>query len=214
MARLLTTATEFVSGFVTEVFWATILDSQFANCEYLLPSGKRTLMKQHKGMRPHDIAVLLKIIARKENQWLNKDLAAELFISPSEITESLGRSAIAGLIDPSKKKVFSNSFLDFLLHGLKYVFPVVPGSLVKGVATAQSAPVMSKYFSSAEKYVWPDANGKERGMRIDPLYPGTVKAAANDRSLYDLLALCDVIRVGKVREIKKAEELLIKLLNK
>ncbi len=170
-------------------------------------------MKLHKGMRPHDIAVLLKIAAKKEQPWLNKNLAAELFISPSEITESLGRSAIAGLIDPGKKKVFSRSFLDFLLNGMKYVFPVIPGSLVKGIATAQSAPVMNKYFSSQEKYVWPDAGGKERGMLIEPLYPGAVKAAVNDKVLYDLLALCDVIRVGKAREIKKAEELLSKLLN-
>lgn len=171
-------------------------------------------MKQHKGMRPHDIALLLKIAAKGNEPWLNKDMAAELFISPSEITESLGRSAIAGLVDPSKKRVFNKALLDFLLHGMKYVFPVIPGSLVKGLPTAQSAPVMSKYFSSAEKYVWPDANGKERGMQIEPLYPGAAKAASRDELLYDLLALCDVIRVGKVREIKKAEELLRKQLER
>ena len=169
-------------------------------------------MKQHKGMRPHDIAVLLKIATKKNQPWLNKDLAATLYISPSEITESLGRSAIAGLIDPSKKKVFVRSLFDFLQHGMKYVFPVVPGALVKGVPTAQAAPVMSRYFVSAEKYVWPDAGGKERGMLVEPLYPGAVKAAAADNVLYNLLTLCDVIRVGKVREIKKAEELIKKIL--
>ena len=190
-----------------------ILDSQFANCEFLLSLGKIPAMKLHKGMRPHDIAVLLKIAAKKEQPWLNKDLAAELFISPSEITESLGRSVIAGLIDPARKKIFRRSLLDFLLHGLKYVFPAVPGSLVKGMPTAQSAPLMSSYFTSDEKYVWPDANGKERGMQVEPLYPGATKAAANDKLLYDLLALCDVIRVGKVREVKKGEELLQKFLN-
>ncbi len=169
-------------------------------------------MKQHKGMRPHDIAVLLKIAAIKEQPWLNKDLAATLYISPSEITESLGRSAIAGLIDPAKKKVFIRSLVDFLHHGLKYVFPVVPGALVKGKPTAQAAPVMNRYFASAEKYVWPDANGKERGMLVEPLYPGVIKATNVDTVLYDLLALCDVIRLGKVREIKKAEELIKKIL--
>jgi len=171
-------------------------------------------MKQHKGMRPHDIALLLKIVAKNGQPWLNKDLAAELFISPSEITESLGRSAVAGLIDPSKKKVFKNSLCDFLIHGLKYVFPAIPGSLVKGLATAQSAPVMSKYFTSSEKYVWPDADGKERGTLIEPLYPGAIKAARKDQAFYDLLALCDVIRIGRAREIKKAEELLRKRLDK
>jgi hypothetical protein len=29
-----------------------------------------------------------------------------------------------------------------------------------------------------------------------------------DAILYDLLAICDVFRVGRVREVKKAEELM------
>lgn len=169
-------------------------------------------MKQHKGMRPHDIVILLKIVIKEKQSWMNKELAAELFISPSEITGSLARSVTAGLIDPTKKKVFKKSLLDFLLHGMKYVFPAIPGPLLRGMPTAQSAPVLSSFFASTEIYVWPDSNGSERGMMIEPFYPGAVKAAANDQQLYDLLALCDVIRVGKVREIKKAEELMKKQL--
>lgn len=170
-------------------------------------------MKQHKGMRPHDIALLLKIVAKEGQPWMNKDLSAELFISASEVTESLGRSATAGLIDPSRKKVFKKSLLDFLLHGLRYVFPAIPGPLVKGMPTGHSAPVIAGYLTSAEKFVWPDADGKERGTLIEPLYPGTVKAAIKDPEFYDLMALCDVIRTGKVREIKMAEELLRKKLD-
>lgn len=171
-------------------------------------------MKQHRGMRPHDIVVLLKIAAKKEQPWLNKDLAAALFISPSEISESLGRSVIAGLLDPGREKVFTLALHDFIFHGMRYVYPAVPGGLVRGMPTAQGAPVMKKYFSSNEIYVWPDAGSKERGMGIEPLYPGAVKAAIQDAVLYDLLALCDVVRVGKVRELKKAEELFKQLISK
>lgn len=96
----------------------------------------------------------------------------------------------------------------FIRNGLKYVFLVKPGSLVKGLPTAHSAPIMSKYFSSDEAYVWPDISGKIRGLAIEPLYPGAVAAAKNDSILYDLLAACDVFRVGKLREIKKAQELV------
>jgi hypothetical protein len=39
-------------------------------------------MKAHNGMRPHDIVVLLKIIALGELPWKNKDLAASLYIKP------------------------------------------------------------------------------------------------------------------------------------
>jgi hypothetical protein len=40
------------------------------------------------------------------------------------------------------------------------------------------------------------------------LYPNQLLAAKNDDKLYDMLALVDAIRVGKVREQKKALELL------
>ncbi|MBL7759839.1 MAG: hypothetical protein JNK08_04000 [Sediminibacterium sp.] len=168
-------------------------------------------MKPHKGMRPHDIAVLLKILALGQNHWMNKDLARDLYISPSEITESLSRSQFAGLINASRKKVFVSTLEEFLVFGLKVVFPVQPGSIVKGLPTAHAAPVLKNFFSSNEIYVWPDANGKERGMMIEPLYPGAIEAAKLDPVLYDLLAICDVFRIGKVREIEKARELFEKI---
>ncbi|HJW17094.1 MAG TPA: hypothetical protein VJ499_08235 [Flavisolibacter sp.] len=165
-------------------------------------------MKPHNGMRPQDVVVLLKIISKGNEDWQNKDLANELHISPSEVSESLNRSMVSGLVDPSKKKVFINSFIDFLVYGLKYVFPVQPGALVKGMETAHSAPLMKKFFSSQEHYVWADIDGKSRGQAIQPLYPGVSKAAKEDPKLYELLALTDVLRVGKVREMEVARKLL------
>ncbi|KAF0235816.1 MAG: hypothetical protein FD183_1749 [Chitinophagaceae bacterium] len=168
-------------------------------------------MKAHNGMRPQDIAVLLKIIALGDQPWKNKDLAVGLYLSPSEISESISRSEFAGLISRDRRKVFKMALELFIKNGLKYVFPVKPGSLVKGLPTAHSAPIMSKYFSSDEAYVWPDISGNQRGMVIEPVYPGAVAAAKEDAIFYELLALCDVFRVGRVREIKKAEELMKEL---
>ena len=45
-------------------------------------------MRKHNGMRPQDIVVLLKIAAKKNAPWMMKDLAAELKISPSEVSEA------------------------------------------------------------------------------------------------------------------------------
>ncbi len=168
-------------------------------------------MKAHNGMRPHDIAVLLKIIALGDQQWKNKDLAASLYLSPSEISESISRSEFAGLISSDRRKVYQMALESFIKNGLKYVFPVKPGSLVKGMPTAHSAPIMSQYFSSEEAYVWPEISGKKRGMVIEPLYPGAASAAKEDATFYELLAICDVFRVGRVREIKKAGELMKEL---
>lgn len=103
-------------------------------------------------MRPHDIVVLLKIVSLDKN-WLNKDLASRLYISNSEISESLNRSMIAKLIAPDKKKVFKNALLNFVGNGLRYVFPAEPGPIVRGVPTAHSAPILKDLFSSNEVYV-------------------------------------------------------------
>ncbi len=53
-------------------------------------------MRKHNGMRPQDIAVLLKIIANGNMNWHNKDLSLALSLSASEISESLNRSQVAG----------------------------------------------------------------------------------------------------------------------
>jgi len=53
-------------------------------------------MRKHNGMRPQDIIVLLKIISKNKTPWQNKDLASELFISQSEISDSLNRNSQAG----------------------------------------------------------------------------------------------------------------------
>ena len=162
-------------------------------------------MKQHKGMRPHDIVILLKIAVTKK-PWMNKDLADALKISQAEISYSLNRSAIAGLIDPSKQKVMRNALLEFVQYGLSYVFPAERGPIAKGIPTAFSAPVMESSIVSGDALVWPHSHGSVRGESISPLYPNAVEAALQDKEIYDLLALTDVIRLGKVREKQIAIE--------
>lgn len=169
-------------------------------------------MKPHKGMRPQDVVILLKIIAKGDDLWQNKDLAVELCMSSSEITESLNRSFISGLIDVSKKKVVSHSLVDFLVYGLRYVFPAQPGALVIGLPTANSAPVLKKYFEAEEEYVWPDINGMAKGQAIEPLYSTVPKAVAKDDKLYNLLALTDALRLRRIKEINVTKDLINKLL--
>ena len=158
-------------------------------------------MRKHQGMRPHDIVILLKIIVLGGKTWLNKDLAQSLYISASEIGESLSRSEIAGLIDFNKKRVNRPGLFEFLEHGLHYVFPQQPGAMVTGVPTAHGHPFIKQFIEAELLYVWPDFQGEARGLGIEPLYPNQVKAVREDPELYTSLALLDVIRVGRVREI-------------
>lgn len=157
-------------------------------------------MKNHSGMRPHDLVVLLKIAAKGKQSWFMKDLSYELGISSSEISESINRSAIAGLIAPNKKTLMKLALLDFLEHGLRYVYPQQAGALVRGIPTAHSAPPLNKIIKSEEPYVWASANGNVRGQSITPLHPSVAEAIQKDEKLYELLALVDALRVGKSRE--------------
>jgi hypothetical protein len=169
-------------------------------------------MRKHNGMRPQDIAILLKIIALDKTPWQHKDLAHLLYISPSEVSESLNRNYLAGLIDYNKQKVNRYSLLEFLQHGFHYVFPQQPGGMANGIPTAHAHPYMKKYFDSELLYVWPDIHGKDRGLAIEPLYPKQTEAIKKDDELYKLLALVDVIRVGKRREINIAIKELSKII--
>lgn len=157
-------------------------------------------------MRPQDIAILLKIVALKDQSWQMSGLSHALFISLSEVSESLNRSRIAGLIDYNKKNVNKLSLLEFIEHGLKYVFPQEPGTLVRGIATAHTHPFMKKMFASEHDFVWPDRNGEALGLMIEPFYAKQVEAVKQDELYYKLLALVDVIRVGRKREKKYAME--------
>ncbi len=157
-------------------------------------------MKKHSGMRPHDIAVLLKIASKGMNKWYMKDLAQELQISPSEISESLNRSVIAGLISSDKKTLRKLALIDFLTFGLRYVFPQRPGSMTRGIGTSISAPPLNDQFFSDENFVWSYGKGNVRGQAIEPLHPKTPEACLNDSTYYELMALTVAIRIGKSRE--------------
>jgi len=161
-------------------------------------------------MRPHDILILLKIAAKGQQEWLMKDLAIELGISASEVSESINRSVQAGLLLADKRKLMKSALLEFLQHGLAYVFPQQPGAIVRGVPTAHSAPPLSNMVESNEPYVWPSAKGNLRGQAIEPLHKSVAKAVLKDKKLYELLALVDAIRVGRVREKQIAVEELKK----
>lgn len=153
-------------------------------------------MKIHQGIRPHDIVILLKMITIRKHNWYLKDLAAELKISQSEISESLNRSQIAGFVGRDKRVVDKDSLLEFLSHGLKYTFPEEPGKMVKGYSAAQSAAPLYHVFRTQETFVWPHKNGNRRGHNIRPLHKNLAEACLNDDKLYELIALSDVIRIG------------------
>ncbi len=152
-------------------------------------------------LRPQDIVILLKKISPSGWSMDGKQLAASLNISQSEVSESLARSKVSGLLDSYRGVVNTCALRDFLVYGIRYVFPAVPEGIVRGMSTGASAgPMAGKLVSGSESFVWPSATGKDRGQAITPLYPTVPAAAERDSDLYALLAATDAFRFGRVRE--------------
>lgn len=165
-------------------------------------------------MQGQDIALLLKLAVLNNPTVPSKELAAGLCVSPSEISKSLKRCVAADLlyVSSSEKRVNRTALMEFLAHGLRYVFPPERGSLARGIPTAAGTePLKSHLLDDGEPpAVWPYAEGKVRGISLAPIYKGAPKAALIDARFYGVLALIDAIRSGRARERNLAIDLLKK----
>jgi hypothetical protein len=141
-------------------------------------------------------------------------LQASLGISKTEVASALKRCQQIGLLrlDPSTQlpRVNSKALLGFIEHGLRYVFPVKPAEMVRGIPTSFSAPVLQgKLMSGGDLiHVWPDAYGTRKGQSITPLFKTVPGAVKKDPRLYEYLALIDAVRLGNAREANLANQLL------
>ena len=159
-------------------------------------------------MRPQDVVVLIKVLLEEEKNWTQISLAKALFMSQSEISESLSRSRFARLLYDKGRKVVRQSLMNLMEYGIPYIFPQHPGNMVRGIPTSHSASPLKEEIMSEEQYVWPYAKGHVRGHAIQPLYHSVIQAVDLDQSLYEILALIDALRVGRVREKNLALEML------
>jgi len=147
-----------------------------------------------------------------------RGLAALTGVGKTEVNASINRSISVGLAKVSQTdksmSVNKKSLFEFIVYGLKFVFPAKPAELTRGIPTAFAAPVLNKkLFSAGENVpVWPDAKASQMGQAIQPLYKTVTFATANDSTLYGYLALVDAIRIGNARESKLAANELSKML--
>ena len=152
-------------------------------------------------LKPQDILVLLKVHISPSN-WTYNELAQSLNMSSSEVHAALKRCHTCHLYHRSQQRIIKPALEEFLIHGLKYVFPSQPGALVRGLPTAHSAPPLNSLLSvnPQDIYVWSFPNGDVKGQEIQPLYRSVPHAVQQDPNLYELLSLVDSLRVGKIRE--------------
>ncbi len=138
-------------------------------------------------MKSRDILLLLKLISLQhhENQlngiknlssqpelWQSRNMPeGEVLKQQGSIT--IKRCTDIGLAKKDRKygvpRTNKKSLLEFIIYGIKYVFPARMGELTRGIATSFSAPMLNdKLFSSGELIpVWPDERAKSKGLNRD-----------------------------------------------
>ena len=166
------------------------------------------------GLLSQDVVVLVKLVTYGGDRPSIAQVAGDLALSPSQVHASLKRLERSRLIDAQTGRPLLKAVEEFLIHGVKYVFPVQRGEATRGIPTAYAAPPLSDQIAADGDLppVWPDADGDVRGVTLEPLHRTAPKAARTDPALYELLALIDALRDGRVRARHWAEkELSVRL---
>lgn len=155
-------------------------------------------------LKPQDILVLLKLLSIGSRDWTYASLSVELDMSPSQLHAAVKRALAAQLAIREDQGIVPNrrNLLEFLIHGIRYVFVPERGELTRGMPTGYAAPPLAEEFAlfSEPPPVWPTSDGRVRGESFSPLYSQAPGAAAKDAELYEWLALVDAIRGGRARE--------------
>ena len=173
-------------------------------------------------LKPQDLVVALKIFTLRNVKWNQRHLAQSLSMSLSEINGAIKRSIRAGLMIRGDRRndapqSVPYALQEFITHGVRYVFFVEKGVKARGVPSGLIGAKLGQSFANEEEsdvLVWPFSQGKVRGVGIKPLYNSIPKVIEKEenRHLYTLLSLVDVIREGRSREREIATEEISKIL--
>lgn len=170
------------------------------------------ISNRQAALKPQDLYVLLALLSREDASAGYAELAEQTGLAVSAVHGALKRAATARLVlfEARRPVVLKPQLQEFVLHGAKYAFAPVWGTLTRGVPTAYGAAPLNGVIapSSDPVPVWPHAEGTARGLSLAPLYPSVPDAALRDARLYAVLALFDAIRSGQARERGAAQKLL------
>jgi len=161
-----------------------------------------------QGLLSQDVVVLAKLVGYGGGRPTIAQVAGDLALSPSQVHASLKRLERSRLIDTQTGRPLLKAVEEFLIHGVKYAFPVQRGETTRGMPTAYAAPPLSDQIADNGDLppVWPDPDGEVRGATLEPLHKAAPRAARKDPALHELLALIDALRDGRVRERQLAEK--------
>jgi hypothetical protein len=171
-------------------------------------------------LKPQDLLVVLKFasLSREGSLTTFAGLAQSLFMSTSEVFAATKRGMMCHLLvensfsspAASRFRPIALNLREFMIGGLRYVFPTEPGKPARGFRTAQDAAPLATQISRQPgdmPFVSPHPDGDTRGFVIKPIFRSAPDAARLDERLARWLALTDALRIGdaRVRNLATAE---------
>lgn len=160
-------------------------------------------------IKGQDVLILLKLLGERDG-WTVRSLGESVGVDPAGVHRALKRLEDARLVDADQHRANRSNAEEFLIHGLKYLFPARQKGLSRGIPTAWAAPPLSDELAPVDEPppVWPDPRGDVRGVALEPLHEKAGQLASRDPDLAALLALLDAIRLGDGRIRSLAAERL------
>lgn len=166
-------------------------------------------------LKPQDVVISIKLLQDRKGGAAPtySELASALKMSPSEAHAGVHRSLDVGLLrrpTGSTQRMpipVRRALEEFLISGLKYVWPTRPGAIGRGMPTCSSFSPVARELDVPEPetpFVWRNPAGTVRGEIILPLYPKVPEVCADDAWMHEWLALVDVLRCKTGREASLA----------
>lgn len=168
-------------------------------------------------LKSQDILIALKYwLIRSRGQDISvREVAASLGISYSEVSKGANRLQKARLLVERDNKWFieKKALFEWLRYGLRYFYAVEGDGYGRGMPSGWNCPLInSDMLPPSPALVWKIPQGEVEGLSIEPIHRSAIFAAQQDKAMYELLALIDIFRIGKAREIAIAEKLLKKIM--
>lgn len=154
-------------------------------------------------LRPTDVGVLLYLALHPRDSFAA--MAEMLGVSKSTAhgaVQRLSASKLVSRVSDAMALVAIGPTLEFVRHGVPYVFVPKTVPRARGVRTGLGALALTSFRAEvdAAPLVWASTLGDSFGVGIEPLVPAAPYLPHRDRRLYELLALVDALRVGDARE--------------
>lgn len=151
-------------------------------------------------LQPHDVVIAL---LYHDTPGLTVDhVAKTLKLTPSDAASSLERLKLTGILSydgGNGLSVSPHALMEFLCHGIRYVFPATLGDNGRGLGTAYLRDV-EEGENCSEAAVWPAQDEGDYGRALQPLLTSFVDVVGRYPEVYNLLAAVDAIRLGRAED--------------